>query len=373
MIQYGHYIGGKHVAGDLRSHRRRISADGRNGARRVALASPAEVRAAVENAKAAQPAWAATNPQRRARVLMKFNDLIAQHDRRTRRHSRPRARQDDHRRQGRHPARRRGARIRVRRAAYDEGRIYRRRRPRHRHLFDAPAARRRRRHHAVQLPGDDPAVEARAGDRLRQRLHPQALRARPRRADAARRIVRRGRRPARHPQRRQRRQGRGRRDPRRSRHQGDRLRRLDADRRIYLCARNGDRQTRAVLRRRQEPYGRHARRRHGSGGRRADRRRLRRGGRALHGDLGRGAGRPEDGRRTGQAADPARREPEGRTLDRFERRLRPAGDAAPISTRSRATSISASRKAPSSRSTAAASSMQGYENGFYSAAACSTT
>ena len=40
------------------------------------LASAAEVRAAVENAKAAQPAWAATNPQRRARVLMKFLELV---------------------------------------------------------------------------------------------------------------------------------------------------------------------------------------------------------------------------------------------------------------------------------------------------------
>jgi len=43
---------------------------------RVALASAAEVRAAVENAKAAQPAWAAINPQRRARVLRKFLELI---------------------------------------------------------------------------------------------------------------------------------------------------------------------------------------------------------------------------------------------------------------------------------------------------------
>ncbi|MEO1277259.1 MAG: aldehyde dehydrogenase family protein, partial [Pseudomonadota bacterium] len=34
----------------------------------VPLASAAEVAAAVENAKAAQPAWAATNPQKRARV-----------------------------------------------------------------------------------------------------------------------------------------------------------------------------------------------------------------------------------------------------------------------------------------------------------------
>ena len=46
----------------------------------VALASKAEVRAAVENAKAAQPAWAAVNPQRRARVLMKFIDLIAKNN-----------------------------------------------------------------------------------------------------------------------------------------------------------------------------------------------------------------------------------------------------------------------------------------------------
>ena len=42
---------------------------------RLPLASKAEVAAAVENAKAAQPAWAATNPQRRARVLMKFLEL----------------------------------------------------------------------------------------------------------------------------------------------------------------------------------------------------------------------------------------------------------------------------------------------------------
>jgi malonate-semialdehyde dehydrogenase (acetylating) / methylmalonate-semialdehyde dehydrogenase len=34
------------------------------------------VRAAVENAKAAQPAWAATNPQRRVRVMMKFLELM---------------------------------------------------------------------------------------------------------------------------------------------------------------------------------------------------------------------------------------------------------------------------------------------------------
>ena len=40
------------------------------------LASRDEVRKAVENAKAAQPAWAALNPQVRARVLFKFRDLV---------------------------------------------------------------------------------------------------------------------------------------------------------------------------------------------------------------------------------------------------------------------------------------------------------
>ena len=44
---------------------------------KVALASAAEVQAAVDNAAAAQPAWAAKNPQARARVMFKFLDLVA--------------------------------------------------------------------------------------------------------------------------------------------------------------------------------------------------------------------------------------------------------------------------------------------------------
>ena len=43
---------------------------------RVPLASAAELAAAVAGAAAAQPKWAATNPQRRARVLMNFVDLL---------------------------------------------------------------------------------------------------------------------------------------------------------------------------------------------------------------------------------------------------------------------------------------------------------
>jgi malonate-semialdehyde dehydrogenase (acetylating)/methylmalonate-semialdehyde dehydrogenase len=80
MIQYGHYVGGKRVAGT--SGRAADVFQPMDGTVRatVALASKAEVRAAIENAKAAQPAWAAVNPQRRARVLMKFYELIAKHN-----------------------------------------------------------------------------------------------------------------------------------------------------------------------------------------------------------------------------------------------------------------------------------------------------
>jgi malonate-semialdehyde dehydrogenase (acetylating) / methylmalonate-semialdehyde dehydrogenase len=80
MIHYGHFIGGKHVPGT--SGRTADVWQPMDGTLRgkVALASKAEMTAAVANAKEAQPAWAATNPQRRARVLMKFLDLVAKHN-----------------------------------------------------------------------------------------------------------------------------------------------------------------------------------------------------------------------------------------------------------------------------------------------------
>ena len=43
---------------------------------KVALANKSEVENAIANAEAAFPAWAATNPQRRARVMFKFLELI---------------------------------------------------------------------------------------------------------------------------------------------------------------------------------------------------------------------------------------------------------------------------------------------------------
>jgi malonate-semialdehyde dehydrogenase (acetylating) / methylmalonate-semialdehyde dehydrogenase len=45
----------------------------------VRLGSAADLQKAIDAAKAAQPAWAATNPQRRARVMFKYKELIEAH------------------------------------------------------------------------------------------------------------------------------------------------------------------------------------------------------------------------------------------------------------------------------------------------------
>ncbi|MCZ8098508.1 MAG: CoA-acylating methylmalonate-semialdehyde dehydrogenase [Burkholderiales bacterium] len=77
VAELTHFIGGKRVAGTSGRFTDAFWPMTGEVASRVPLASAAEVRAAVENARAAQPAWAATNPQRRARVLMKFLELVA--------------------------------------------------------------------------------------------------------------------------------------------------------------------------------------------------------------------------------------------------------------------------------------------------------
>ncbi len=76
MEELTHFIGGKHVKGTSGRFGEIFTPMTGEVSARVPLASGAEVRAAVENALVAQPAWAATNPQRRARVLMKFIDLL---------------------------------------------------------------------------------------------------------------------------------------------------------------------------------------------------------------------------------------------------------------------------------------------------------
>ena len=76
--EIGHFIGGKTVAGTSGRFGDVFNPNTGEVQARVALASSAEMAAAVDNAAAAQPEWAARNPQARARVLMKFVDLLHQ-------------------------------------------------------------------------------------------------------------------------------------------------------------------------------------------------------------------------------------------------------------------------------------------------------
>jgi malonate-semialdehyde dehydrogenase (acetylating) / methylmalonate-semialdehyde dehydrogenase len=76
MREIGHFIGGKNVKGTSGRTADVFQPMTGEVIAKVALASKAEARAAVENAKAAQPTWANTNPQRRARVLFKFLELM---------------------------------------------------------------------------------------------------------------------------------------------------------------------------------------------------------------------------------------------------------------------------------------------------------
>ena len=326
MIEYGHFIGGKRVKGT----------SGRAGdvfqpmtgevRARVAFASQAEVAAAVENAKAAQPAWAATNPQRRARVLMKFLELANRDydklaDCLAREHGKTVADAKGDIQRGLEVVEFACGIPHLMKGEYTEGAgpgidIYSMRQP----LgvvagitpFNFPAM--------IPLwkcapaiacgnafilkPSErDPGVPLMLAELMIEAgLPPGILNVVNGDKEAVDAILD-------HPD-----------------IVGHRLRRLDADRGIHLRARLRRGQARAVLRRRQEPHDRHARRRHGPGGRCADRRRLRLGRRALHGRVGGGAGGAEGGRPAGREADPARGEPEDRPLHLGRRRHRPAGD-----------------------------------------------
>ncbi len=77
MRTIGHFAAGKRIEGKsgrfadvYAPHTGEVQA-------RVCLAGVDEVAEIVANAKATQPAWAAQNPQKRARVLMKFVEAVA--------------------------------------------------------------------------------------------------------------------------------------------------------------------------------------------------------------------------------------------------------------------------------------------------------
>jgi malonate-semialdehyde dehydrogenase (acetylating)/methylmalonate-semialdehyde dehydrogenase len=76
MREIGHFIGGKEVKGTSGRFGDVFNPNTGEVQAKVAFASRGEVEQAIASAEAAQPGWSATNPQRRARVLMKFLDLM---------------------------------------------------------------------------------------------------------------------------------------------------------------------------------------------------------------------------------------------------------------------------------------------------------
>ncbi|OZA04526.1 MAG: methylmalonate-semialdehyde dehydrogenase (CoA acylating), partial [Rhodobacterales bacterium 17-64-5] len=79
MQEIGHWINGKLVAGTSGRFSEIFNPATGEVQARVALATAAELDQAVRDAAKAQEGWAATNPQRRARVMMAFGALINTH------------------------------------------------------------------------------------------------------------------------------------------------------------------------------------------------------------------------------------------------------------------------------------------------------
>src|ERR1700756_4946417 len=76
MREIGHFIGGKAGKGTSGRFGDVFNPNTGEVQAKVALAAKSEVEHAIANAQAAFPGWAATNPQRRARVMFKFLELI---------------------------------------------------------------------------------------------------------------------------------------------------------------------------------------------------------------------------------------------------------------------------------------------------------
>ncbi len=177
MQELTHYINGEHVKGTSGRFADVFNPATGEVQAKVPLANAAEMAKAVEIAAKAQPAWAAVNPQRRARVMMEFVGLLNRDmdklaEALSREHGKtlPDAKGDVQR----------GLEVveycigapQLLKGEFTDSAgpgidMYSMRQALGRH----------RRHHALQLPRHDPDVDVRARHRLRQRLHPQTVRA----------------------------------------------------------------------------------------------------------------------------------------------------------------------------------------------------
>ncbi len=182
VSNYPHWIGGRAVAGSFGSCRRRVqSFAGRGrGARGAGVRGRGRCRGA-RGARSLSGLGRDAGAQARARAVQVQGDHRVAAWRAGAAH-RLRTRQAGQRRGRRSNPRPRSRRVRLRRAASDQGRIRRERRHGHRQLLAAAAAGRRRRHHAIQFSRHGAAVDVPGGAGVRQHVScsspPSAIRAR---------------------------------------------------------------------------------------------------------------------------------------------------------------------------------------------------
>jgi malonate-semialdehyde dehydrogenase (acetylating)/methylmalonate-semialdehyde dehydrogenase len=79
MNEIGHYINGKHVAGNSNRQSDVYNPAIGEVSAKLSMASAAETMAAIDAAQAAFPAWSATPALRRARIMFKFKALLDEH------------------------------------------------------------------------------------------------------------------------------------------------------------------------------------------------------------------------------------------------------------------------------------------------------
>ncbi len=180
IMTHGHFINGRPYACSAGRYGEVYNPATGAVTARVALGSRNEVEQAIAAAREGLPRLARHAAAKRARVMFRLKALLERNADEicaliTAEHGKVLERC-----RGRAAARHRERRVRLRRARTAQGRAQQERRPRHRLLERIPAARRGRRHHALQLPGHGAAVDVAHGGGLRQHLRPQALRARPR-------------------------------------------------------------------------------------------------------------------------------------------------------------------------------------------------
>jgi len=147
----------------------------------VGLGSSADLDKAVAAARAAQPAWAATNPQRRARVMFKYRELVEAHmdelaELLSSEHGKVLADSRGDVQRGLEVIEYACGIPQALKGEYTVGAGT---------GIDVYSMRQRRRDHSVQLPRDDPDVDVRNSDRCGQCVHPETERARSERARPA--------------------------------------------------------------------------------------------------------------------------------------------------------------------------------------------